>query len=99
MSYISLQSLLNKLVWDKRFNIKNYSLTFIHRGAKDGKKIIPCQLITKIGKSWFTYNLTLSEQGTRKVNAVEREAFIPFHRILEIKNIKTGEILWKRRTQ
>ncbi len=89
MPYINLQSILNKLIWDNRFNIKDYSLTFIHRGAKEDKKTISCRLITKVGKSWFIYK-------TSQIR-LETEIFIPFHRILEIKKSKTGEILWKKK--
>jgi len=75
---------LNKIRWNKRFNPEDYVITFIHRGVKDNKKTIPYRLIASIGKSWFTYK------------SEEEEVFIPYHRILEIKNIKTGEILWSK---
>ena len=38
MPYVSLRFLLNKLLWDDRFNVDDYHLTFIHRGASDDKK-------------------------------------------------------------
>ncbi len=81
---VNIKEILNKIFWDKRLNIENHVITFIHRGAKEDKKTIPCKLIVKTGKSWFLYK------------NMEDETFIPYHRILEIKNIKTGEILWKK---
>lgn len=88
MRYISLRALLNKLLWDNRFNIGDYSLTFIHRGAKEDKKVIPCRLITKVEKLGFTFESSPENK--------EMETFIPYHRILEIKNVRTGEILWQK---
>ena len=81
-----LRDVLNKIFWDKRLNVKDYVLTYTHRGAKENKKTVPCGLIVKIGKSWFTY----------KDKETDSETFIPYHRVLEVKNIKTGKVLWRK---
>ncbi len=58
---------------------------FRHRGAPLNQRVVACTLITTIQPSWFTY---MDEGG--------RETVIPFHRILEIRNIKTGETIWRK---
>ncbi|MFQ5761758.1 MAG: RNA repair domain-containing protein [Candidatus Bathyarchaeia archaeon] len=78
------KDILSRLFWDKRLQPEDYSITFIHRGAPGDSKTISCSSVTKAAKSWFLY----AEGGT--------EVFIPYHRILEINNIKTNEILWKK---
>ena len=80
----NLREILNKIFWDKRLKIEDYTITYIHRGGKNNKKTIPCKLVKKVGKSWFIYGKN------------QDETFIPYHRVLEVKNIRTGKILWKR---
>lgn len=86
MCRLNLREVLNKIFWDKRLNVEDYVLTFIHRGIENNKKTIPCKSIIRVGKSWFIY---------RNIKNME-EVFIPYHRVLEIKNVKTGKVLWKK---
>jgi len=81
----TLRQILNKLVWDEREAISDYEVTFIHRGVPGDQKTIPCRIITQIGSSWFTYQ------------SEEESAIIPFHRILEIKNVRNGQVVWGKR--
>lgn len=81
----TLRQILNKLVWDKREAIANYEVTFIHRGIPGDRKTIPCRIITQIGPSWFTYE------------SEEESAIIPFHRILEIKNVRNRQVIWSKK--
>ncbi|MFQ5998232.1 MAG: RNA repair domain-containing protein [Candidatus Bathyarchaeia archaeon] len=81
------RAILSKLFWDKRENPENYDLVFIHRGAPKDKKTISCSDIIQTAKSWFTYS------------SENLETTIPFHRILEIRNKKTGECVWRKRTK
>jgi uncharacterized protein (UPF0248 family) len=78
------REIFNKIFWDKREKPENYFVTFIHRGAPQDRKTIPCTSIVKVERSWFIYSV----EG--------EETLIPFHRILEIKNIKTGKVLWRK---
>ncbi|MGP3667049.1 MAG: RNA repair domain-containing protein [Candidatus Bathyarchaeota archaeon] len=82
----NLRDVLNRIRWNKKFNPDDYVITFIHRDAKSNRKTIPYRVITTIGKSWFTY----------KNSETDEETFIPYHRILEIRNVKTGKILWSK---
>jgi len=80
-----LKNILNKILWDNRSNSKDYLVTYVHRGAPSDSKKIPFTSIRKIGKSWFS------------LLEVDDEIQIPFHRIITVQNIRTGEILWQKR--
>jgi len=87
-SDLTIRDVLNKLLWDPRENSADYRLTFVHRGAPRDVKAIPCNLIAEVESSCFTYR---SED--------EGEVLIPFHRVLEIRDVKTGRIAWKKRVR
>ncbi|MFX0069303.1 MAG: RNA repair domain-containing protein [Promethearchaeota archaeon] len=80
-----IRDILNRLRWHPEEDIQDYEITFTHRGAFQDRKTIHAEEIDEILSSYFTYK--------------EREetVVIPFHRILEIRNRKTGEITWKKR--
>lgn len=80
-----IRDLLNRLRWHPEEDIKDYEITFIHRGAFQDKKTIPAKEIVDILSSYFTYK------------EHKEIVVIPFHRILEIRNRKTGEISWRKR--
>jgi len=76
-----LRNLLNKIIWNK--NKENFEIVFIHRGEINNRKSILVKKVIKVGKSYFVYKN-------------DEETIIPFHRIILIKNIKTGEVLWEK---
>ncbi|MFH1327395.1 MAG: RNA repair domain-containing protein [Candidatus Bathyarchaeota archaeon] len=78
------KEIFGKIFWDKRERVEDYTVTFIHRGAPGDQKTILCTSFVNVAKSWFTYR------------SDEEETLIPFHRILEIKNLKTGKVLWRK---
>jgi uncharacterized protein (UPF0248 family) len=80
-----LKNILNKLRWDSRENPENYLITYRHRGAPDDMKKILASQIIKLGKSYFV----LSEDSD--------ETTIPFHRILQIRNLKDETVVWRKR--
>lgn len=81
-----LRSILNRIFWDNRENPEDCVLSFIHRGAPEDVRTISLKRIGEIGGSWFTYQ---DESG--------RETTIPFHRITLLKNVRTGDVLWRKR--
>ena len=83
---MTLRELLNKLFWDTTEKKDNYKIFFLHRGAALNRKNILFTSITKIHASWFTY---LDENGN--------EILIPFHRVLDIINVKNGKSIWTKR--
>lgn len=82
---MTLRDLLNALFWDSRQRREDYEIVFRHRGAPLNRRVVACALVTKIQPSWFTY---VDERG--------QETVIPFHRILEIRNVKTEEAIWRK---
>ncbi len=85
---MKIKEIFNKILWDpdEKKNIGDYEITFIHRGAYQDQKTISMMMIKEVKSSAFIY-----------INEIGEETYIPFHRILEIKNKKTGEILWSKR--
>lgn len=83
---MTIREILNKMVWNSRWRREDYEIVFIHRGAYKNRKNISCKLIKAIRPSWFIY---VDENG--------EETAIPFHRILEIRHVKTGESIWRTR--
>jgi len=80
-----IRDILNKIFWDPKENRLDYELVYIHRGAYMDQRRIPLSLIKEVKSSWFTYD-----------SEAEGEVVIPFHRILEIINVKTGETIWRK---
>jgi uncharacterized protein (UPF0248 family) len=81
-----LKNILNRLRWDSREDAEKYLITYVHRGAPDDRKRVRASQILKLGKSYFTLQSTSGEDAT-----------IPFHRILEVRDTKTGNVVWKSR--
>jgi uncharacterized protein (UPF0248 family) len=81
-----LRAILNRILWnEKEGHYDDYVVTYIHRGAPGDSRGVSFARIKKIGKSWFS------------LVDFEEEVIIPFHRILTVKNIQTGEVLWRKR--
>jgi hypothetical protein len=79
-----IRDVLNKILWDKNECSHDYVVTFIHRGAINDRKTIPFNSIVNVFSSYFVYRRE------------KEEVYIPFHRILEIKNEITGEVMWRK---
>ena len=77
-----LRSLLSRLLrGSSRFS--EAELAYVHRGAPADERKIRVSMIPRLGKGWF-----LLEDG---------ETQIPFHRVLWVRDHKSGEILWEKR--
>jgi len=85
---MKIKEIFNKILWDPREKERkgDYEVTFIHRGAYKDQEIIPLTMIKEVKSSMFIYT-----------NEYGEETYIPFHRIIEIRNRKTGEVLWSKR--
>jgi uncharacterized protein (UPF0248 family) len=86
---VNPRAVLNKIHWDEKLKVKDYEVTFIHRGAERDERTISCSTIVQVGRSWFLYR-----EGEGSV-----ETLIPFHRILKIRNMRTGDILWLKKSK
>lgn len=82
-----LKNLFNRLTWDKREKPDSYLLTYTHRGAPGDVRSVKVSEIGPIGKTWFT--LLEDEKG--------EAVTIPFHRVVEIREIHSGQIVWRSR--
>jgi uncharacterized protein (UPF0248 family) len=83
-----LKNILNRLRWDSSEKAEEYAITYRHRGAPGDVKRVKASEIEKLGKSYFTLT---SESG--------EEVTIPFHRILEVRNTTTQEVIWRTRKE
>ena len=79
---IPIQSLLNKIKWDKRENPEEYSIYYYDRISK---KLIK---INYIDIKRFEGTFIIVERNNEEVN-------IPMHRIREVK--KNNIVVWKRK--
>lgn len=77
-----LRVLMNKLKWTEK-NLNRFVIRYIHRGAPDDMREVTLSMVAQIGKGWFEIS--------------GEDSPIPFHRVLEVVNSDTGEILWKKR--
>lgn len=65
---VSPRDVLNKLKWQKGFDISLCKICYIHRGAPDDTKIISGDVVVKLEKSFMKTS----------------SAMIPYHRIFKI---------------
>nr|MDO8100121.1 RNA repair domain-containing protein [Candidatus Njordarchaeota archaeon] len=78
---VGAREVLNKLIWDKRFNLADYAIIFVHRGAPHDLKVVWASHIKVIEKSFFF---------------IDEDTMIPFHRVRAIRNLRTGEDIYTR---
>ena len=83
---MQIREYLNMIRWDSKIKEEEFEVSFLHRDDGSEKKMISFHQITTISSSWFHY-----------MNQYNIETLIPFHRILEIRNTRTKEIVWKRK--
>jgi len=83
---LKLRDVLNRMRWNPEERGQAYEVTYLHRGALQNKRTIPFSSIKEIHSSWFTY--TDPEGG---------DVLIPFHRVLEVREIESGKLVWKKR--
>ena len=64
----NLKEILNELKWNKKFNLNNAEIWYLHRGAPNNTKIISGADIVNLEKSFMQTTTSM----------------IPYHRILKI---------------
>jgi uncharacterized protein (UPF0248 family)/sugar phosphate isomerase/epimerase len=75
------RDVLNRLIWDKRFDIGNYAVIFVHRGAPHDLKTVKASAISRIEKSFFI---------------IEEDTMIPFHRVRAIRDLRNGNDIYTK---
>jgi uncharacterized protein (UPF0248 family) len=83
---LTLRDVLNRILWDPRERVSEYEVTYIHRGASGNMRTIPVSDIEEVRSSWFLL---------RDPN--EGLITIPFHRVLEVREISSGKVVWQKR--
>jgi len=78
-----LRNLLNRLLWDSEIDPSDYEIVFISRGAPNDTEIICGSALVKVWARGFEAKV---RGGTK---------YVPFHRIIEIRNRKTGEVIFR----
>lgn len=61
-----------------------YEVVYIHRGAENDQAVIDMSMVGTIAKGSFTLS--------------DGETMIPFHRVIRVRNLEDGRILWEKRT-
>ena len=79
----TIRNFLNMLKWSKKENPSKYRIIYLSRGAPNDREELTADAITGIYSRGFEY-----ERRGKKV-------YIPYHRIIKIENIETGEIVYK----
>jgi uncharacterized protein (UPF0248 family) len=85
---LTLRDVLNRIRWDREKTKLSYEVSYVHRGATGDKRTIPFSNIREIHSSWFMY--TDPDDG---------DVMIPFHRVLEVREVGSEQILWRSRRQ
>ncbi|MBD3229074.1 MAG: DUF504 domain-containing protein [Candidatus Lokiarchaeota archaeon] len=86
MAKSDIRELLNKIKWTEKGNYDKYKIQYVHRGAPNDQKSVKFDKIIDITPSFFAYKEEINEVPT----------YIPFHRIVEIIDIKKDKILWSK---
>ncbi|AEF96381.1 DUF504 domain-containing protein [Methanotorris igneus] len=80
-----LKELINKILWHPKYNPEDFEIVYLHRGAENNKKVISMEKV-----------ISMDEVHIEGSFIVHDTTHIPFHRILEIRNKKTKEILFRK---
>ncbi|MCS7386961.1 MAG: RNA repair domain-containing protein [archaeon GB-1867-005] len=80
-----IREILNRIFWHPNEDPKKYEIVFVHRGAPNNLKVIPAWCIVKVNPGSFEYSIG------------GEYARIPFHRIVVIRDVKSGKIVWRSR--
>lgn len=85
-----IRAILNRIRWDDQVKESGskIQIIYIHRGAINDRKTVLFSEIKDILTAFFTLKSEIFPG--EKTN-------IPFHRILEIKNLETGEIVYQKK--
>ncbi len=80
-----LRNLLLRLVWDRGLNPRDYVISFESRGAPSGVEAIRGDALEKVYLRGFEARVGGSAR------------YVPFHRVIEVRNEATGEVLYRSR--
>lgn len=81
---ITARRFMHRLRWHPSERFEDYEVIVVHRGALNDLKAIPCSLIKELYADGFEYG-----EGSFLT-------FIPFHRVVEIRSLRNGRVVWRR---
>ena len=90
-----LKELINKIIWHPNYSVEDYEIIYLHRagqrGAHKSKESNFTHILKKIPISgvFIEHSFIVCDVNNQRTH-------IPLHRILEIRNRRTGEILYKK---
>ncbi|HIP16788.1 MAG TPA: DUF504 domain-containing protein [Methanothermococcus okinawensis] len=90
-----LKELINKIIWHPDYSAEDYEIIYLHRvgprGDHKNKESNPTHAYKKvpISEVFIEYSFIVCNVNNQRTH-------IPLHRILEIRNKRTGEILYKK---
>lgn len=79
-----LRNLINRLVWDRSIGAESYTIYYRSRGAPHGVEAVRGSDVEKVYLRGF------------EARVGGRLRYIPFHRVLEVRNEATGEVVYRR---
>jgi len=79
-----LRNLLIRLVWDPRARPDDFVIVFASRGAPEGVESVRGSSIERV----YLRGFEVREGAGRR--------YIPFHRVVLVKNVSTGEVVYER---
>ncbi len=80
-----LRNLLIRMLMDPNFRAGDYTISYTSRGSEGDRDEVRGSELVKVYLRGF------------EVNRSGKITYIPFHRVLEVKNEVTGEVLYNRR--
>lgn len=80
-----LKDFLTRIIWDKNFRNREFTIVFVSRGAPNDIEVISTNQLVAVRKRGFEYNAGLGETK-----------YIPFHRVIEIIDAKTGRRIFSK---
>ncbi|MBW9221475.1 DUF504 domain-containing protein [Methanothermococcus sp. SCGC AD-155-C09] len=89
-----LKELINKIIWHPDYSAEDYEIIYLHRVSQreihksKESDSTPIHKKIPISEVFIEYSFIVCNVNNKKTH-------IPLHRILEIRNKRTGEILYK----
>ncbi len=79
-----MRDFLSRLRWDRRLRGRRYIIRYVSRGTPRGYEEVPSDRLVDVTRDGFTY-LWHGE-----------EKWIPYHRVIEIKEEATGKVVFSK---
>lgn len=79
-----MRDFLSRLRWDKKMKGRRYVVRFVSRGAPGGFEEVLSDEIVRVSRDGFVFE----REGEEK--------WIPYHRVLEIRERETGRLVFSR---